>query len=393
MRAKGIVVFTFLLFSVSSGLAGNEKVLYSFAGGTDGSQPLFAGVIFDQSGNLYGVTAFGGLYNQGTVFQLTPSPGGTWTETVLHSFTGGPDGAQPMGGLITDGAGNIYGTAAYGGAPNCGTVFALSPSVSGGDWTYTVLHAFIPLSDDGCSPQADLMYDGGIYGTTAGGGHTNQGTVFWMSTSGGGYTNAYFTRNGGADPFGGLNSWGFGATCLGGKQNQGVIYTLAYHAETIRTFTVGGKAGTCPLGDLLTVGQYDMYGITWLGGAGGGGTVYHFSPNPKSRFRPETTWVLSVLHSFPSFEGDGIYPTAGLTADSAGNLYGTTSAGKTSDGIVFELTPGAKNKWTETVLYSFSGPDGSSPTSNLVFDNAGNLYGTTQKGGAYNQGVVYEVTP
>ena len=366
-------------------------MLYSFTGTPDGSQPLFTGVIFDQSGNLYGVTAFGGLYNQGTVFELTPSPGGTWTETVLYSFTGGPDGGQPMGGLVTDGMGNLYGTTSQGGSPGCGTVFALSPSGSGGAWTYTVLHAFIPFSDDGCSPQADLMYDGSIYGTTAGGGHTNQGTVFWMSTSGGGYTNAYFTRNGGADPFGGLNNRGFGATCLGGKQNQGVIYTLAYHAETIRSFTIGGKAGTCALGDLLAVGPYEMYGITWLGGAGGGGTVYQLSPN---RYRSET-WVLSVLHSFPSSEGDGFYPLAGLTADSAGNLYGTASLAKTSAGIVFELSPEAKhpNKWTETVLYAFSGPDGSSPTSNLVFDNAGNLYGTTQYGGDSNKGVVYEVTP
>jgi len=136
------LVFTFLLFSILDARSSTQKVLYTFTGGLDGAQPFQAGVIFDQSGNLYGVTEYGGAYNFGTVFQLTPSPSGEWTETVLHSFTGGADGDLPQGGLATDGAGNLYGTTSDGGDPNayCGTVFSLSPSPSG--WTFTVLHTF-----------------------------------------------------------------------------------------------------------------------------------------------------------------------------------------------------------------------------------------------------------
>ena len=181
VRAKVIVVLTFLLFAVSSGQAGNQKVLYTFTGGVDGSQPYQAGVIFDSAGNLYGVTQYGGAYGQGTVFQLTPSPDGVWTETVLHSFTGVPDGEQPQGGLAIDGAGNLYGTTSWGGDPSawCGTVFELSPSNSG--WTYSVLHTFTN-GQDGCSPQADLFFDGySIFGTTAGGGAGRQGTAFRLS--------------------------------------------------------------------------------------------------------------------------------------------------------------------------------------------------------------------
>jgi uncharacterized repeat protein (TIGR03803 family) len=142
MRAKAIVVLTFLVFTVSSAQAGNQKVLYTFTGGVDGSQPYQAGVIFDPAGNLYGVTQYGGAYGKGTVFQLTPSTGGAWTETVLHSFTAGTDGQQPQGGLVIDGAGNLFGTTSGGGDRNaeCGTVFELSPTDSG--WTFAVLHSF-----------------------------------------------------------------------------------------------------------------------------------------------------------------------------------------------------------------------------------------------------------
>jgi len=168
MRAKAIVVLTFLLFSVSSGLAGTEKVLYTFTGGLDGGQPYQAGVIFDQSGNLYGVTQYGGAYGQGTVFELTPSPDGTWTETVLYNFMGAPDGAQPQAGLSIDGSGNLYGTASIDGPGGCGTIFELSPSESG--WTYSILHAFAG-GKDGCGPIADLIVSPWqISGTTWTGG-------------------------------------------------------------------------------------------------------------------------------------------------------------------------------------------------------------------------------
>src|ERR1035437_2552607 len=231
MRAKVIVVLTFLFFSVSSSQAGNQKVLYTFTGGVDGSQPYQAGVIFDPAGNLYGVTQYGGAYGQGTVFQLTPSPDGVWTETVLHSFTGVPDGEQPQGGLAIDAAGNLYGTTSWGGDPSawCGTVFELSPSSSG--WTFTVLHAFTN-GQDGCSPQGgDLHFDSGsIFGTTAGGGAGSQGTVFSLPASGG--TEWVWPLRGGNGKFpGGLGSYlpggaNYGTANFGGTQQVGTIFEL-----------------------------------------------------------------------------------------------------------------------------------------------------------------------
>ncbi|MGB8010018.1 MAG: choice-of-anchor tandem repeat GloVer-containing protein [Terriglobales bacterium] len=237
MRAKVIVVLTFFLFSISSSLAGTQKVLYTFTGGTDGGQPYQAGVVFDTAGNLYGVTQFGGANNLGTVFQLTPSAGGAWTETVLHSFTGVGDGEQPQAGLAIDGAGNLYGTTSFGGDPNpgseCGTVFELSPSSSG--WTFAVLHTF--TGQDGCSPQADLSFwsDSYLLGTTAGGGLGSEGTAFGLSTSGTGHAYASFEGTDGNYP-GGMNSWGYGTTYYGGKEGVGNVFEPAWGDR----FSLGG---------------------------------------------------------------------------------------------------------------------------------------------------------
>jgi uncharacterized repeat protein (TIGR03803 family) len=403
MRARSIVVLTLLFLSISSAQAATQKVLYTFTGGLDGSQPYQAGVIFDPAGNLYGVTQYGGAYNQGTVFQLTPSPSGPWTETVLYSFMGVPDGEQPQGGLVIDGAGNLYGTTSFGGDPNsgCGTVFELSPSESG--WTFTVLHAFAG-GKDGCSPQADLSLYGDIYGTTAGGGSGSQGTVFVLSTSGGNDSVGSFAKNTGMYPGGlGLFTSGgavraiYGTTYLGGKQQKGNIFELTWgnHIVAKHVFNTTNKAGYWPIGDLLTqinAGEvWMMYGTTSRGGGGGRGAVYRLTESQASY----DVWELSVLHVFSGSDGDS--PWAGVVLDAAGNLYGTTQWGGpegSNAGTVFKLTPGAKKKWTQTVLYSFTGgADGSVPTSGVVLDNAGNLYGTTVSGGAYNQGVVYEVTP
>jgi len=392
MRAKTFVVLTFLLFSISSSQAANQKVLYTFTGGVDGGQPYQAGVVLDAAGNLYGATQFGGTYNQGTVYQLTPSPGGAWTETVLYSFAGIPDGEQPQGGLVIDAAGNLYGTTSNGGDPNsyCGTVFKLSPS--GNDWSFSVLHTF--TGPDGCSPQSDLTLfnDQSILGTTAGGGCGSQGTAFTLSTSGGGYFDWCFRGTNGEYP-GGVNSWEFGTTFYGGKQQKGNVFSLSWsnHTKVAHTFSATAKAGYWPMGNLAPQtganGYWIMYGTTSWGGVGGRGTVYQLAQ------RPTGSWAISVLHSFAV--SDGSSPGAGPILDAAGNLYGTTQwGGPENAGTVFKLTPGAKNKWAQTVLYYFTGgPDGSVPTSSLMLDNAGNLYGTTNSGGAYNQGVVYEVTP
>ena len=389
MRVKSIVVLIFLLFSVSSGQAANEKVLYSFTGGADGSNPN-AGVVFDQAGNLYGVTVWGGAYGQGAVFQLTPSPSGTWTETVLYNFTGGTDGGWPIGGLAIDEYGFLYGTTATGGDPSsqCGTVFALSPA----RWNFKVLHAFTG-GKDGCSPQADLYYDGlRLYGTTTAGGSDSYGTTFMVWTSGDEYWAWYFLGTSGRFPLGGVNGLGYGTTYDGGKDRKGTIFELSWgHNIKLKyAFNASSKVGYLPVGNLATQsvgGVWSMYGTTSAGGVGKGGTVYRLT---ESQSRTDT-WVVSVLHSFSGPDGD--LPFAGPVLDRAGNLYGTTVLGGSGrNGTVYRLMPGSNNQWTHTVLYGFTnGTDGGQPGSGVVLDDAGNLYGTTFAGGAYHQGVVYEI--
>ncbi|HKB99432.1 MAG TPA: choice-of-anchor tandem repeat GloVer-containing protein [Terriglobales bacterium] len=393
MRPKTIVVLTFLLFSISSGHAARQKVLYAFTGGLDGKTP-YAGVIIDPAGNLYGVTEWGGLNGMGTVFQLTPTLS-AWTETVLYNFTGGPDGDDPIGGLAIDEAGNLYGTTAGGGDPfsSCGTVFKLSPSTSG--WTFTVLHAFTS-GTDGCIPGSSLRYNAGtLYGTTVYGGRSNQGTAFRLPTSGGSDFNAAFSLNNGDHPWGGINSWSYGTTYNGGKYGTGNVYewTYGHHLLVKRIFSPTSGAGHYPLGELLNEnqsGELKMYGTTSRGGVGGSGTVYRLTESPYAY----DVWYTSVLHSFSG--PDGASPSAGLVMDPAGNLYGTTSYGGADPGFagtVFKLTPGLKNKWTYTLLYSFTGgTDGGQIYSGVILDSAGNLYGTAISGGSGN-GVVYEVTP
>jgi uncharacterized repeat protein (TIGR03803 family) len=393
-----LLILTFILLSVLGSPASTYTVLYSFAGGTDGSNPYQAGVIFDQSGNLYGVTQNGGLYGDGTIFQLTPSPSGGFSENILYSFNGPSDGAQPQGGLILDGSGNLYGTTSASGPGACGTLFQLSPSA--GVWTYTILHAFTGNGDDGCMPQGDLF--GFIYGTTARGGQYEQGTVYSISTTGSDYAPVRFNLTDGSFPtgIGFCKSWGIcGTTYQGGVHDYGTVYLWqdvignGVDPTAIVDFNDRGKAAFGPIGNVASDG-WNMYVTTAWGGSRGWGGVFQLKPKNK---RSGGIGFHSVpLHVFTGVKGDGSTPWAGVILDSAGNVYGTTMYGESGSGnggTVFKLTPGAK-KWNETILYSFTGgADGSQPTGSIIFDAAGNIYGTTYQGGAYGQGVVYEVTP
>lgn len=354
MRTKVVLVLTFLLFSIFNTQASTQKVLYTFTGGIDGGNPWQMGVIFDQSGNLYGVTEYGGAYNLGTVFQLTPTPSGEWTETVLHSFNGGTDGLWPQGGLATDGAGNLYGTTSQAGDPNtgCGTVFALSPSQSG--WTYTILHTFTG-GKDGCSPQADLSNFGELYGTTAGMGCGQQGTAFQLT---GGYWVHCFAGANGMYP-GGLGVCGTagqnhganvcGTSWLGGVHRLGnlwFLYPWSKSPRNLHSFSEQDKLGFSPSGNLASqTNECDaggiVYGTTSMGGTGNFGTVYQFVLKPNRYYGCH--WTSSVLHAFPPSGWDGGSPVAGVALDAAGNLYGTTRYGPVGHGgTVFMLTPGSE---------------------------------------------------
>jgi uncharacterized repeat protein (TIGR03803 family) len=160
--------------------ANGYKVLYTFTGGIDGSQP-FAGVILDASGNLYGTTPQGGAFGNGVVFKLTKNSDGSWTESVLHAFAGGTDGATPYAEVTFDTSGNLYGTTQYGGVSSAGTVFRLAPN-SDGTWTESVLYTFTGRGD-GANPFSGVIFDGSgnLYGTTYYGGASGVGVAYKLT--------------------------------------------------------------------------------------------------------------------------------------------------------------------------------------------------------------------
>jgi uncharacterized repeat protein (TIGR03803 family) len=427
----------------------NEKVLYSFQGGTDGSTPA-GGVVFDAAGNLYGTTQQGGgtscapISFCGTVFQLAPpaKKGGAWTETVLHTFagvTGNQDGATPAGGLVIDAAGNLYGTTAYGGSGDCvlvgikggcGTVFELEPpKTKGGAWTYKILYSF-QGGKDGYFPWGDLVFDkaGNLYGATQFGGGFGScdspyyqfcGTVFELGppkTKGGAWKEKvlYSFKSGtdGANPNGGLvfdlNGAIYGTTRIGGfncphnsGQGCGTVFKLAAPTEKggpwterlLDRFNPGNSGPAEPVAGVVFDQSGNLYGTTFGGGNSGSGTIFQLGPLSDDK------WVGRVLYRFRD-GADGSGPRGSLIFDAQGDLYGTASGGGTAgNGTLFRLRPAGKS-WAFTAPYDFAvSPDGAYPTGGLIFDRAGNLYGTTQNGGSgqacgsYGCGTVFEATP
>jgi len=397
MRPRLIYVCIFLLTSVMGVRAATYKTLHNFStDGPDGNSPI-AGLVFDQAGNLYGTAAYGGGdYMDGVVFNLSPSPYG-WVFDVVYSFESSPwfadpSGREPMAGVVVDDAGVIYGTNSYSDDESaCGTVFELSPSGS------FPLHTF--TGPDGCVPQSNLrLSNGWLAGTTWGGGASGQGTVFFIDTLTETFYSYSFQKTTGSHPSGGVNTFFYGVTRSGGALGQGNIYRLGPQG-LINTFSFSStrQAGYGPMGDLLTAyvnGVRTMYGTNSAGGKGGAGTVYRLSENQE---KPEH-WQVKVLHSFSG--ADGRNPMAGLASDAKGNLYGTTwEGGEFNCGTVFKLSPGLNNWWKFSVVYSFdrynpdTGGDGCHPSSSVVLDAAGNIYGTTEYGGWDDWGTVYEITP
>jgi uncharacterized repeat protein (TIGR03803 family) len=393
-----------------------ESVIYNFATAAEGIQP-HGTLIADKSGNLYGTTTYGGSFGNGAtlgngvVFELT-STGTDWTETVLYEFQGGSnDGANPFSALTMDTAGNLYGTTDFGGYQNCtggcGTVFELSPpGIAGGAWTESVLHSFSGGSD-GQGPRCTLALDnaGNLYGTTGGGGAAF-GVVFELSPpiGGGEWTETILhVFQGGSDGeypesvvFGKGGAL-YGAARSGGEANAGMIYEMVpqagkwvYHA--LYSFT-GGADGLYPEGGLIADKAGDLYGTTNAGGANVLGNVFKVTLPTSGSPLTET-----VLYSFPGGTS-GSFPTAALVFDKAGNLYGTTSGGDEGPvypGTVFQLIPpsGGTGAWNQTILLLFNEPKGgTNPFAGLVFGKGGSLYGTTPTGGAIGAGVVFRVAP
>jgi uncharacterized repeat protein (TIGR03803 family) len=406
---------TFLFAALATALfavptqAATEKVLYAF-NVTDGSFPD-DGVVFDASGNLYGTAFYGGGpackgHGCGLVFKLTPAGNGEWTESVIYTFTGESDGAHPYSRLISDAAGNLYGTtygADYGGTGQ-GTAYRLSPNPDG-SWSFSLLHTF-GNGKDGIQPTGSLAFDanGNLFGVTFVGGAANLGTVFELSPGADGtwHETVVHSFAGGADgqyPSDGVvsNSGNiFGTTGQGGGTGCqgpgcGVIFELSPNGNGGQTLSfprrfTGELDGNNPRG-LSFDAAGNLYGSTDGGNRttdcpNGCGVVYRMTEKSNG------VWTFTHLHYFDG--GNGLSPEA-VVIGSSGEIYGDTQNGGEGMGLIYELNP--VSNYPETVLYEFFGnADGGQPTSRLTLDSAGNIYGTGTYGGATG-GVVFAVTP
>jgi uncharacterized repeat protein (TIGR03803 family) len=268
-----------------------EKILYSFGGWSgDGTDPQ-GSVILDSSGNIYGTTGESGADGHGTVFELTPKAGGGWSETILYSFGNNGDASLPLSGLVFDSSGNLYGTTYSGGSNNSGAVFELTPT-SGGGWAESVLYSFNRNGSHGISPKAALTIDSGgnLYGTTISGGAYGYGTVFELSrNTSGGWTemilNSFNNNTDGANPEAAVifDAYGhlYGVTFEGGPSDSGVAFELGHQAGGNWTervlYSFGGENGQFP--DGLTLDHAgNLYVATKQGGEYSGGTVFEFKP-------------------------------------------------------------------------------------------------------------------
>jgi len=376
------------LFVPLAGAYADDITLYTFTGGGDGGNPpcgLISGGkgIFPDTGGFYGATGAGGADGYGTVFHV--EPGGF--ETVIHSFTGGSDGAYPLASLITDStASNLYGTTEQGGTYGFGVVFKLT---AGG--AETVLYSFTGGAD-GAYPVASLIIDkaGNLYGTTEQGGGSGLGVVFEIPSGGGETVLHSFTGSDGAFPVAGLakDAGGnlYGTTVEGGANDVGTVFKLAPDGtETVLHSFGSANDGAFPYAGVIMDKAENLYGTTSGGGASGDGTVFKLARKGKEM----------VLHSFAG-GGDGAHPLSGVT-EASGYLYGTTQLGGANDEGVVYKTPAKAG--SDTVLYSFTGgSDGGLPQGG-VLDVSGDLFSTAYAGGdagcagGGGCGVVFEITP
>ena len=312
-------------------LQGEETVLYRFTGGKDGANPNYGGLIQGNDGNFYGTTLYGGgKNNNGTVFKITPQG----QETILYRFAGGDDGANPISGVIQASDGNFYGTTTYGGGRNNrGTIFQITPQ-----GVERVLHRFIN-GDDGANPAAVLIQgsDGNFYGTTAYGGSTGNGIVFRITPQRH-ETVLYSFKSGkdAANPISGLiqgiDGTFYSTTLSGGAKNKGTVFKVTPQGqETILYSFTGGDDGVNPYNGLIQDRDGNFYGTTSDGGVKHQGTVFKVTPQGEE----------TVLYRFTGGK-DGENPIGGLIQGTDGNFYGTTPRGGgsgygTGYGTVFKI--------------------------------------------------------
>jgi uncharacterized repeat protein (TIGR03803 family) len=376
-----------------------EAVIHSFPPPMTGSSP-YSALIQASDGNLYGTTYYGGAFGQGTVFEII-NPFTSPSESVVHSFGGGVDGAYPYASLIQAADGNLYGTTYAGGSNNSGTVFRIdNPSAVP---TESVIYSFGATPTDGVNPQGGVVQgsDGNLYGTTLFGGSGTCpygcGTVFMITSPSSSSTESViYSFAGGID---GVNPAAsliqasdgnlYGTTLSGGGTNaNGTVFKISNPStapteSVIHSFT-GANDGAFPYAPLIEAADGNLYGSAFSGS--GTGVIFRIS-------NPSTSPMESVIHTFTGGV-DGAYPIGGVIQATDSNLYGSTSGGGSSGhGTVFEINNPSTSP-TESVLYSFAGgADGASPSASVLEGSDGNLYGTTVNGGGPSGvGTVFEIS-
>jgi uncharacterized repeat protein (TIGR03803 family) len=360
-----VAVIAILVCVAHSISAQVETVLHRFTGGADGFAPN--AITVDNSGDLFGTTYWGGnnpsctTYGGcGVVFEMVQSPQtGEWSQDILYSFSGGSDGGNPNAPLMLDSSGNVYGSTYAGGATNLGAIFELSPPAApGGAWTESVLYSFVSSLEN--SPTA-LLFDpqGNIYGQSCAQLQAN-GDIFELSAP----------------------------SAPGGAWSYNIIYSFP-----------GFSSGVCPKGEMALDKNGNLYGSTFGGGYNpqSAGVIFELD-KPEASGEP---WTEHVLYRFGGQKGDGASPTGVIFH--GGKIYGTTQFGGDNygsypgDGTVFQLTPPTApgSTWTEMPILTFNrNTNGFQPMAGVVFDSAGNLYGTTAYNPTYEyDGEVFELSP
>lgn len=376
-----LVGFAVALTALASAMSANAapkksqfKVLHNFAGGTKDGCTSNSRITTDGAGNIYGTSLFCGLDNGGVVFKLA-SDG---TETILHAFTGGPDGLEPHGGVTLMRNGDMYGTTTGGGKNRFGTLFKLTRKDK-----LKVLHDFVNNEGEGATGNLYRDKAGNFYGTSPIGGAGGSGTVFKYGTDGTFTVLHTFNGTDGSNPNEGLVADKadslYGVAFEGGTHNWGTVFKIdsAGNFSTLHNFT-DSPDGAEPFGRLAIDRDGNLYGSTVRGGTSGLGTVFKLAPDG----------TLTTLYSFTNGTG-GANPYGDMLLVGK-DLFSTTTTGGDPScrcGVIYEIT----SKGNEKVLHTFTGTDGSGYSAGLTLDND-MFYGTVQNGGIDNYGDVFSLT-
>ena len=385
----GSAIAALTMIGSATGRAQSLTVLQSF-NGTNGANP-YSGLVADAAGDLFGTTLNGGSAGDGTVYEIVKN-GGTYASPITLLTFNGANGANPYGALAIDGAGNLLGTTSAGGTSNWGTAFEI-PKIGSAFGSAVTLASF--TGGNGLQPWSGLTADasGNLFGTTLWGG-SGRGVVFEIVKGGSSYAApvAIASLADGYYPYAGValdaNGDIFGTMAQGGTYDDGTLYEIVKtgggYGAPVTLVNFASATGTKPSSGVIVDTAGNLFGTTQQDGPLGEGTIYELTKTGGAYNAP------TILASFT--DATGRNPLGGLIEDAAGDLFGTTEQGG-GGGTVFELAKHGSSYGSLAVLAAFNGTNGANPFyETLLTDTAGELFGTTSNGGANSDGTVFEVT-